>query len=110
MITPSLLPFAVGTTTVAASRVLREVFAGRTTRSDDSRYGADLAAAECVVSERDRVDAHAEELVGEPRRDADAVRGVLAVHDARVDLELRAQRAQALVERLAVRGARRRRR
>ena len=35
----------------------------------------------------------AEELIGEARRDPDAVRRVLAVHDARVDLELRADRA-----------------
>ena len=52
-----------------------------------------------MVAERDRVDSHPEELIGEPRRDADAVRGVLAVHDAGVDLEVGAHGLQALVER-----------
>ena len=56
---------------------------------------ADLAAAESVVSERDRVDAHSEDLVREARCDADAVGGVLAVHDAGVDLELGAQAGEA---------------
>ena len=53
-----------------------------------------------MVSERDRVDPHSEDLIGEPRCDADAVRRVLAVHHARVDLELGAQPGEALLERL----------
>jgi hypothetical protein len=41
-----------------------------------------------VIAECDRVDAHAEELIGEARSDPDAVGGVLAVDHARVDLVL----------------------
>ena len=52
-----------------------------------------------MVAERDRVDAEAQELIGQSRRDPDPVRGVLAVHDAGVDVELAAQRAEAGLER-----------
>ena len=55
----------------------------------------EVALAPDVVAERDRVGAGGEELLGELRGQADAVRGVLAVHDAEVDLELLAQVAQA---------------
>ena len=76
---------------------------GRVRRAHDPirrvEVGADLGSPERVVPERDRIDAHPEELVGEARRDADAVRGVLSVHDAGVDLELRPHRLQALFER-----------
>ena len=51
-----------------------------------------------MVSERDRVNAHPDDLIGEPRGYPDAVRSVFAVHYARVDLELRADRAKALFE------------
>jgi hypothetical protein len=47
-----------------------------------------------MVPERDRVDSHAEELIRQPGRDPDAVRGVLAVHDAGVDLAVVTQRLQ----------------
>ena len=60
--------------------------------------GADLGAPEGMVAERDRVGAHREELIGETRRDSDAVGRVLSVHDADVDLELGPQRLQSRVE------------
>ena len=82
--------------------------ARRVRRADDAigrlEVRADLGPPERVVAERDRVGAHAEELIGEARRDPDAVRGVLAVHDARVDLELAPYRLQALLERPPARG------
>ncbi len=56
----------------------------------------DLGAPEGMVAERDRICARRQQLFGQTRRDPDSVRGVLAVHDARVDLELRAERLQAL--------------
>ena len=58
-----------------------------------------------MVSEGDRVHAHGKDLVREPRRDADPVGRVLAVHDACVHLELRAQCGQALLQRPSSRGA-----
>jgi hypothetical protein len=58
-----------------------------------------------VVPERDRVDPAREQAVGEPRRDPDPVGDVLAVRDADVDLELRAQRRQTLLERLPAGGS-----
>jgi hypothetical protein len=56
-----------------------------------------------VVAERDGVDSHGEELIGQPGRDPDAVGGVLAVHDAGVDRVLALDRLQALLERPATR-------
>ena len=64
----------------------------------------DLGAAERVVPERDGVDSGREQAVGEPRRDPDPVGDVLPVRDADVDLELSAQRRQALLERLPAGG------
>jgi hypothetical protein len=60
---------------------------------------ADLGSPERMVPECDRVGAHPEELIRESRRDADPVRGVLAVDDADVDLVLVTDRPQALLER-----------
>ncbi len=103
--TPSRAPFGRRDDSDAATRRVPR----RVGRAHDAvrrvEVLADLGAPERVVSERDRVDAHAENLVGEPRRDADPVGGVLAVHDARVDPELRAQCAQALLQRPPSRGA-----
>ncbi len=86
----------------------------RVRRTDDAigclEVRADLGPPKRVVAERDRIDAHAEELVGEARRDPDAVRGVLAVDHARVDLVLAPNRLQALLERPPDPGLRRRRR
>ena len=83
--------------------------AGRVRGSHDSvrrlQVRTDLGASKRVVSERDRVGAEPEDLVGEARRDADPVREVLAVDDARVDSELRAQRAQPVHERAPAGGA-----
>ena len=63
-------------------------FAGRTTRSLPDEVGRDLDSPPRVVPERDRVGAGSEDPVCEPWRDPDPVRGVLAVDDAEVDLEL----------------------
>ena len=57
-----------------------------------------------MVPEGDRVHPGREQAVGEPRRDPDPVGDVLPVRDADVDLELRAQRRQALLERLPAGG------
>jgi hypothetical protein len=57
-----------------------------------------------VVPERDRVDSGREQPVGEARRDADSIGDVLPVRDADVDLEVGAQRRQALLERLPAGG------
>jgi hypothetical protein len=54
-----------------------------------------------VVAERDRVRSGREQLLGELRRDPDAVRDVLAVEDDEVDGELVAQRGQPLLDRPA---------
>jgi hypothetical protein len=54
-----------------------------------------------VVAERDRVRSRTDEPVGEARRDPDAVRGVLAVDDAHVDLELVSQPGKPCLERPA---------
>ena len=54
-----------------------------------------------MVAERERVRAGGEEAFGEPRRDADPVRDVLAVDDARVDVELRTQRRKQCLDRVA---------
>ena len=78
-----------------ARRVRPPRFAGRTIRSELVEERDEVALAPDVVAERDRVGARGEELLGELRGQADAVRGVLAVHDADVDLELLAQVAQA---------------
>src|SRR4029453_342490 len=51
--------------------------------------------------ECDRVDTRCEHLVGELRRDADAVGEVLAVEDAEVDSQLVAERRQPLLEHTA---------
>jgi hypothetical protein len=51
-----------------------------------------------VVAERDRVGAGREDAVGELRRDARAVGGVLAVDDADVGVQLLAQRRQPLLD------------
>lgn len=58
-----------------------------------------------MIAERDDVGARREQLLGELRRDAGAVGDVLAVDDARVDVELLAQRGEALLDRPAARGA-----
>jgi hypothetical protein len=52
-----------------------------------------------VVPERHHVRAGAEQLLGELRRDAGTVRDVLPVDDASVDVELLAQRREALLDR-----------
>jgi hypothetical protein len=63
--------------------------------SHDARLGVDprreIGAPPCVVAEGDRVRAELEQLARELRRQPDAVGGVLAVHDAEVDVELVAQ-------------------
>jgi hypothetical protein len=58
-----------------------------------------------VVAERHDVGARCEELLGELRRDAGAVGDVLAVDDARVDVELFAQARETLLDRPPARGA-----
>jgi hypothetical protein len=58
-----------------------------------------------VVAERDRVGSGREQLVGDLRRDAEPVRGVLAVDDAEVDPELLAQARQPLLDRTTTRAA-----
>jgi hypothetical protein len=58
-----------------------------------------------VVPERHDVRARREQLVGELRRDAGAVGDVLAVHDADVGIELRAQRGQSLLDGASARDA-----
>jgi hypothetical protein len=65
----------------------------------------DPVAAKGVVPERDQVGTRGEQPVGELRRDAGAVRDVLAVDDARVDVELFAQSRQARLDRVAARDA-----
>jgi hypothetical protein len=52
-----------------------------------------------VVAEGEHVGAGGEQLVGELGRDPDAVRRVLAVYDAEVDVELLTQPRQALLDR-----------
>ena len=73
--------------------------------ADDRRrrreVGADLLAPPRVVAERERVRARGEEPFGEPRRDPDAVRDVLAVDDAGVDVEALAQAGQQRLDRVA---------
>jgi hypothetical protein len=51
-----------------------------------------------VIAERHHVGAGAQELVGELRGDARAVRDVLAVDDAEVDVELLPERVQAFLD------------
>ncbi len=58
-----------------------------------------------MVPEREHVDAGREQLVGELGRDPDPVRGVLAVGDAEVDVELFTQRRQPLLDRADTRPA-----
>src|SRR5256885_587993 len=58
----------------------------------------DLAATPGVVAEGDRVDPRREHLVGELGRDADAVREVLAVEDAKIRAQLLAQRWEPLLD------------
>jgi len=65
--------------------------------------GADLRSPERVVPERDCIRPCGQEAVREARRDADPVGGVLAVHDADVDLEVGAQRRQKRLHRAAAR-------
>jgi hypothetical protein len=52
-----------------------------------------------VVAERDHVGSRRQQALGELRRDADAVGGVLAVDDAETDLQLLAEAVQPLLER-----------
>ena len=54
-----------------------------------------------MVSERDRVRAGGQDPVGEPRGDPDAVRRVLAVDDAEVDLELVPKAREQALDRVA---------
>ena len=54
-----------------------------------------------MVAERERVRAGGKEAFGESRRDADAVRDVLAVDDAGVDVEALAQVGQQRLDRVA---------
>jgi len=56
----------------------------------------DLAAVVCVVAECDRIDARAEELVGNLRRDAQPAGGVLAVDDDERRAVALAQHGQAV--------------
>ena len=87
---------AAGTTASPRARgAARACSRAGSTRSDRLEVRRDLRAPPRVVAERDRVGAGGEQLVGEPRRDPDAVGGVLAVDDADVDLELVAQVAAA---------------
>jgi hypothetical protein len=58
-----------------------------------------------VVAERHDVRAGGEQLLRELRRDAGAVGDVLAVDDARVDLELFTQARQSLLDRPTARRA-----
>jgi len=51
-----------------------------------------------VVPERDRVGAGGEQPFGEAGGQADSVRGVLAVDDAEIDVELLTQRAEAFLD------------
>ena len=66
---------------------------------------ADLRPPPGVVAEGDRVGAGGEKPLGQLRRDPDAVGDVLAVDDADVDVELLAQRAEAVLERVASRAS-----
>jgi hypothetical protein len=98
-------PFRRGNDVSPFPGALEKRFAG-----PDDAVGAvevrdDLAAPPDVVAERDRVDAAPRAAVGELRRDAHAVRDVLAVRDAEVDVELVASEAKALLDRLAARRA-----
>ena len=113
---PSRLTTATGVPSRAATTVSPRPgaaawrLAGRMTRSRRREVRADLLPAPGVVAERDRVGAGGEQPLGEPRRDADAVRDVLAVDDADVDVELaRAARGAGPRPRRG-RAARRRRR
>ena len=56
-----------------------------------------------MVAERDGIRPRGEQPVREPRRDADAVRDVLAVDDAGVDVELLAEAGEQLFDRVATR-------
>ena len=58
-----------------------------------------------MVPERDHVGAGSQQPVREARRDPDPVGGVLAVHDADVDLEIVTQRRQQRFERTSARSA-----
>jgi len=84
----------------AAGRLALEV-RGAHDRRRRRQIGADLLAPPRVVAERERVRAGGEEAFGEPRRDADAVRDVLAVDDAGVDVEALAQTGQQRLDRIA---------
>ena len=76
---------------------------GEVRRSDHAlallQVGNDLAAAPDVVAERDRIDAGGQHLVRELRRDPHAVREILAVQDAEVDVQLLPQRGQSFLDR-----------
>jgi len=84
----------------AAGRLALEV-RGAHDRRRRGQIGADLLAAPRMVAKRERVRAGCEEALGKPRRDADAVRDVLAVDDAGVDLEALAQVGQQRLDRVA---------
>ena len=57
-----------------------------------------LALAVCVVAERYRIDADAQQALADPARDADAVGGVLAVGDHQVERQLVAEAGQPLLD------------
>ena len=97
--TASGVSVAVGTIVSPRPGVLTDVFAGPDDPVRVVEVRADLRAPERVVPERDRVRAGGEQPIRQAWRDADAVGGVLAVHDARVDAELGAQPREALLER-----------
>ena len=101
LITPTWVPSRAATTVTPLPGPDSGRFAGRITRSDAAEVGADLLTPPGVVAERDRVGAGGEEAVGQLRRDPDAVRDVLAVDDADRGIELRPQRRQPVLERLA---------
>jgi len=84
----------------AAGRLALEV-RGAHDRGRRRQIGPDLLAAPSMVAERERVRAGCKEALGESRRDADAVRDVLAVDNAGVDVEALAQVGQQRLDRVA---------
>ncbi len=93
-----MTPFRASTTARPRPGVQAPAFAGRITRLAAGEIVADPVPAIRVIAERYHVRAGGEQALCELRGDAGAVGDVLAVHDADVCVELRAQSVQPVFD------------